>query len=167
VGDALVGDFVGALVGDFVVGALVGYFVGGVALVGAFVGGVSMGDAVRNSVGVNVATCVEANMGMYVGNPVGRSVGLSVGDFVGGLVGGEFTHTLFRQLPPKQSSDFKQPSELPLPDELRLRYTVFSASSVPRRKMCIIHPEDTLSASTNVAKTSASVTTLLPVAVLM
>jgi hypothetical protein len=47
-------------------------------------------------------------------------------------------------------------------------YTVFSASSVPRRKMYIINPEDTLSTSTNVAKTSVSVTTtLLTVAVWM
>jgi hypothetical protein len=46
-------------------------------------------------------------------------------------------------------------------------YTVVAASSMPRGKMVIIKSEDTLSASTNVAKTSASVTTFLPVAVWM
>ncbi len=90
VGDALEGDFVGALIGDFV-GALVEDFVGGSSLVGSCVGGASVGDAVGNSVGVNVGTCVGANVGMYVGDPVGRSVGhlegLSLGNFVGYLVG--------------------------------------------------------------------------------
>jgi hypothetical protein len=45
-------------------------------------------------------------------------------------------------------------------------YTVLSASSVPRGKIFFpINPEDALSVSTNVAKISASVITLLPVAV--
>jgi hypothetical protein len=114
VGDC-VGGFllVGALVGDFV-GALVGDLVGG-ALVGADVGGASVVNAFEISVGANVGTCVGANVGMYVDDPVGRSVGrlegrsvgLSVGGFLGYLGGELVTHTLFRQLPPEQSSEFK------------------------------------------------------------